>query len=67
MPNRFTSDEMLLIAHALSSYQHNAAFRSVRDKVRAVVDEINGDQTKASPLPRVRRSQGLVAQNKSST
>lgn len=65
MPNRFTSDEMLLIAQALSSYQHNAAFRSVRDKVRAVVDEINGDQTKACPLPRVRRSQGLVTQNKS--
>ncbi|WP_282029951.1 hypothetical protein [Paracoccus marcusii] len=55
---------MLLIAQALSSYQHNAAFRSVKDKVRAIVDDINGDQPKACPLPRLRRPQDLGAQKK---
>lgn len=64
MPNRFTNDEMLLIAQVLSSYQHNTAFMSVRDKVRAVVDEINGDQPKACALPCLRLPRDLNAQKK---
>lgn len=51
----FTPHELALINHALSSYQHNNSFRGVSAKVEALVTELQPDQAKAAPLPKIKQ------------
>lgn len=46
----FTEDELRLIDDALSSYQHNSAYRTVREKVAALVAEDQRDRIVVIPL-----------------
>lgn len=54
MARLFTEDELRLIDDALSSYQHNIAYRTVRAKVAALVAEDQRDRVVVIPLPKVR-------------
>ena len=50
----FTEDELRLIDDALSSYQHNSAYSTVRAKVAALVAEDQRDRVVVIPLPKIR-------------
>ncbi len=50
----FTEEELRLIDDALSSYQHNIAYRTVREKVAALVAEDQCARIVVIPLPKVR-------------
>lgn len=54
MARLFTDDELRLIDDALSSYQHNSAYHTVRAKVAALVAEDQRDRIVVIPLPKVR-------------
>lgn len=44
MSYRFTSEELLLISRAVASYQHNAEFQTVIEKVEILT---SGERTKS--------------------
>lgn len=50
MSYRFTSEELLLISRAVASYQHNAEFRAVIEKMAALT---SGELTKNAFHPSI--------------